>query len=121
MPWGDRTGPRGFGPMTGRGAGYCAGNSGPGYMNPGIGFGRGFGFGRGRGMSRGFGRGFGFGRGNYQEPYPADTPYQPAPYYGVPYKQPSKEEEQIYLKDVVKSLEDELKAVRERLAELSKK
>jgi hypothetical protein len=25
MPFGDGTGPRGFGPVTGRGAGYCAG------------------------------------------------------------------------------------------------
>jgi len=58
MPGGDRTGPMGMGPMTGRGAGYCAGFSVPGYMNPGFGggwFGRGW-FGRGRG--RGGGRGW---------------------------------------------------------------
>lgn len=30
MPGGDRTGPMGMGPMTGRGAGYCAGFSGRG-------------------------------------------------------------------------------------------
>jgi len=34
MPAGDRTGPRGMGPMTGRGAGFCAGYPVPGYMNP---------------------------------------------------------------------------------------
>ena len=34
MPRGDGTGPGGMGPMTGRGAGYCAGYSVPGYMNP---------------------------------------------------------------------------------------
>jgi len=34
MPRGDRTGPMGFGPMTGRGAGYCAGFNMPGFMNP---------------------------------------------------------------------------------------
>lgn len=34
MPGGDRTGPAGFGRMTGRAAGYCAGYSVPGYMNP---------------------------------------------------------------------------------------
>jgi len=34
MPFGDRTGPMGLGPMTGRGAGYCAGFSMPGPMNP---------------------------------------------------------------------------------------
>jgi hypothetical protein len=44
MPRGDRTGPMGFGPMTGRGAGYCAGYGMPGFMSPGGG--RGF-WGRG--------------------------------------------------------------------------
>ena len=34
MPAGDRTGPFGLGPMTGRQAGYCAGYPLPGYMNP---------------------------------------------------------------------------------------
>jgi hypothetical protein len=33
MPRGDRTGPAGMGPMTGRAAGYCSGYSTPGYMN----------------------------------------------------------------------------------------
>ena len=43
MPRGDGTGPMGMGPMTGRGAGFCAGFAVPGYANP-IGYG--FGFGR---------------------------------------------------------------------------
>jgi len=34
MPRGDGTGPMGFGPMTGRAAGYCAGFGIPGFMNP---------------------------------------------------------------------------------------
>jgi len=34
MPAGDGTGPLGWGPMTGRAAGYCAGFPVPGYMNP---------------------------------------------------------------------------------------
>jgi len=51
MPQGDRTGPNGQGPMTGRGLGFCSGSNTPGYMNSGF----------GRGMSRGFGRGRGFG------------------------------------------------------------
>jgi len=52
MPWGDRTGPMGMGPMTGRGLGVCAGFGGPGnsYAAPRRGF-------RGRGGGRG-GRGF---------------------------------------------------------------
>ena len=33
MPAGDGTGPLGFGPMTGRAAGYCAGYPVPGYAN----------------------------------------------------------------------------------------
>ena len=61
MPRGDGTGPNGMGPMTGRGAGFCAGFNMPGFMNPmpGRGFGRGYGFGRGSGRG-GFGGG---GRG----------------------------------------------------------
>lgn len=39
MPGGDRTGPLGRGPMTGRGAGYCAGYGVPGFSNPGYGMG----------------------------------------------------------------------------------
>ena len=66
MPGGDRTGPEGRGPKTGRGAGYCAGSDEPGFTDPdqrrGAGFGFGFGFGRGRGGGRG-GRGRGMGRG----------------------------------------------------------
>lgn len=49
MPRGDRTGPLGEGPMTGRQLGYGAGYDSPGYnKGQGMGFGRGF-FGRGRG------------------------------------------------------------------------
>ena len=118
MPGGDRTGPGGRGPMTGRAAGYCAGYPGPGYMNPDVpGYGRGFGFGRGRGFGRGFwGRGRGFWRrGYYPEPY-----YEPAPYYRGTSPEPSREEEKTYLEETVKGLEEEIKAIRERLQELSK-
>ncbi|MFO8056593.1 MAG: DUF5320 domain-containing protein [bacterium] len=87
MPGFDRTGPRGQGPRTGWGRGYCgnaygqtagyrpdtdmpaAGYGGAG-SGPGQGFGRGRGFGAGRGFGRraggrgrGRGRGGGFGRG----------------------------------------------------------
>ena len=51
MPGGDRTGPLGQGPMTGRGLGYCADNSRPGYF--GVRFGRGW-FGRGQARGRRF-------------------------------------------------------------------
>ncbi|MCP5514514.1 MAG: DUF5320 domain-containing protein [Spirochaetales bacterium] len=82
MPRGDRTGPAGAGPMTGRGAGFCAGTGVPGFENPlyrsfrnrgrgffsPFGYG-GFGAGFGRGMGRGFfGRGMGRTFGIYNEP-----------------------------------------------------
>ena len=58
MPGGDRTGPEGLGPMTGRAAGYCAGSTVPGYANPaprmGQGLGRGFRGGRGGWRGRRF-------------------------------------------------------------------
>jgi uncharacterized protein DUF5320 len=50
MPGGDRTGPAGMGPMTGRATGFCAGYNAPGYAT--WGGGRGFG-GGGRGGGRG--------------------------------------------------------------------
>ena len=42
MPRGDGTGPAGLGPMTGRGLGYCAGYSRPGYATPRFGWRRGW-------------------------------------------------------------------------------
>lgn len=65
MPGYNRTGPRGQGPMTGRGAGYCASEAGqPPVSQEGqevvYGMGRGGGGGgRGRGSGRGMGRGAG--------------------------------------------------------------
>jgi hypothetical protein len=50
MPGGDRTGPNGQGPMTGRRMGYCTANPNlPANLR---------GFGLGRGIRAGFGRGF---------------------------------------------------------------
>jgi hypothetical protein len=63
MPGGDRTGPLGEGPLTGRRAGYCAGNDAPGFTEPWTGRGQGGGFGAGRGGGFGSGGGFGRGRG----------------------------------------------------------
>jgi hypothetical protein len=45
MPGGDRTGPVGSGPRTGRGAGLCAGYPAPGFMDGGWGRGGGRGWG----------------------------------------------------------------------------
>lgn len=47
MPGGDRTGPVGRGPMTGRGAGFCAGYGVSGFGNPGYNAGGAFPGGRG--------------------------------------------------------------------------
>jgi hypothetical protein len=58
MPRGDRTGPGGMGPMSGRASGYCANYETPGFMNRFFGRGSGAGFGQNR---QGGGRGGGFG------------------------------------------------------------
>lgn len=49
MPRGDRTGPAGAGPKTGRGMGNCSGSNYAGYANQAPGFRGGFGFRRGGG------------------------------------------------------------------------
>ena len=65
MPRGDKTGPNGNGPKTGRALGYCVGNNQAGFENNTIGLGRGNGRGLGRGNrygnGNGYGRGMGFG------------------------------------------------------------
>ena len=66
MPRGNGTGPAGLGPMTGRGAGFCAGYAVPGYVNP-VG-GRGY-----SGCGRGFG-GRGGGRGWRNQFYATGLP-----------------------------------------------
>jgi hypothetical protein len=55
----DGTGPRGQGPMTGRGMGYCGNGASRGL---GMGYGRGAGRGFGRGQCLGLGQGLGLGR-----------------------------------------------------------
>ena len=75
MPRGDRTGPNGMGPMTGRAVGYCSGNPVPGFAN--SWYGRGGWFGRGLGLGRSRGGSYGY-RAVYP-PYapPANTGYYP--------------------------------------------
>ncbi|NLJ75373.1 MAG: DUF5320 domain-containing protein [Firmicutes bacterium] len=58
----DGTGPRGMGPMTGRGFGFCDQGREYGY-GPVRGIGRRYGYRYGYGPGRGPGRGFGWGRG----------------------------------------------------------
>lgn len=108
MPAGDRTGPNGMGPMTGRGAGFCAGTNIPGFANarPRLGFGRGF----GRGWGRGSGRGF---RWRSMAAAP------PAFAYEEPYYRPaSKDEERRMLEEELREIEAEKQEIEKRLKEI---
>ena len=110
MPFGDRTGPQGLGPMTGRAAGYCAGYPVPGYMNPAPGrggWGRGGGWSAGRG--RGRGRGFGWRATAWGAPPYWGTPY--APGYGP-------QEEAAALKDQARYFEEALQDIKQRIEEI---
>ena len=118
MPGGDRRGPMGAGPRTGRGAGYCAGYATPGYMNPGSG-GAGFAYGRGRGGGRGWRNQYyatgmpGWQRASYGYPTYGGGPYPYAP-------EPSAEDEKRMLQEEVGALEQEMEAIRNRIADLDK-
>ena len=116
MPRGDRTGPNGIGPMTGRAAGFCSGYDRPGYMNAaggrgyyGRGYGRGFGYGQGFGYGRGFGRGRGFGIG-----FAPTYPITPAPYP----TSANAENESDYLENELNMLKEDMKHIEARLKEI---
>ena len=105
MPGGDRTGPRGSGPMTGRGMGYCVGYVRPGFINPRFGprFSRGRGFGRGLRIRRRF-------------PRNVD--------YDIYYEEPrvlTKEQEKSFLEEEVTGLEAELGRIKQRIKSLESK
>jgi len=114
MPGGDRTGPAGMGPRTGRGAGYCSGYPVPGYANPVAG--RGVGFGRGRGFwGGGGGRGwrnwyYATGLTGWQRTGGAWPWAAPA--------MPTREQELDGLKGQAEDLEDTLEGIRKRIAEI---
>ena len=105
MPRGDRTGPMGMGPMTGRGAGFCGGFGAPGFMNsvPGRG---GMGFGRGRG--RGFGMGMGWRHGWAYQGVPVAS--QPVSYQQI--------DELSLLKNQAKYFGEALQSINSRISEL---
>jgi len=126
MPRGDRTGPAGLGPMTGRAAGFCAGYDVPGYMNPGWGRGRGRGFGF-------FGRGGGRGRRNWfyatglpgwqrmAQGMPAFGWWGGSPYGTRPQTAEwTVEEEKAALKSEIEFLKTQLKSFEKRMEELEK-
>ena len=122
MPGGDRTGPMGMGPMTGRAAGYCAGLAVPGFMNaPG---GRGFG-GRGGGRGRGRRNWFyatgltGWQRAAAGMPSfgggPSTTAPQTGPAAPAP---PGPDQELAILKQQAEHFEQQLGQLRERIDQL---
>ncbi|MBN1977221.1 MAG: DUF5320 domain-containing protein [Anaerolineae bacterium] len=125
MPAGDRTGPRGMGPMTGRRAGYCAGYAAPGYANPMPGLGLGWGRGRGGGRGRGWRHMY------YATGLPGWARYGYAPAWGTPpaaaygsYGAPpplTPEQETEFLKSQAEMLKEELDAISKRIAELEQK
>ena len=106
MPYGDQTGPQGQGPMTGRGAGSCAGNNMQGSANAG------FGFGRGRGGGGRRGGGFGFRHNNYGM-------FGQAPGWNAPLAAaPTTEQELAVLKNQADSLKNSLDAIEKRMKDL---
>ena len=131
MPRGDRTGPAGMGPMTGRAAGYCTGNPYPGFANPypqGFSGRRGFsrmGMGMGRGRGRGYRHGYyqtgmpGWDR--YEAGYPAWGGYVPPEAYD-PYMDAeiAPDQEKDMLLGQAEMLKQHIVEVEARLKELEK-
>ena len=120
MPGGDRMGPSGAGPRTGRGLGYCAGYSSPGYFKGPGGY-RGYPYGRGMAWRGSYGRGR---RGGWRGPYYPETIYVSQPithpiYYGT---DPSTPVNQLgMLKQEKDFLESELNQIKNSIEEISKK
>lgn len=99
MPRGDRTGPMGMGPATGRGAGYCTGYAEDGYMSTR----RGYGMGLGRGFRRMFCQ--------PGKPFRTHSRYWA---YNAPLV-----DEKDYLNQQAEVLENQLKQVKDRLKTLN--
>ncbi len=117
MPGGDRRGPLGYGPMTGRGMGFCAGYDRGGFA--GYGQGRGFGMrGGGPGFHRGnFGR-YGRGRG-YRNRFFNAAPAMPYGDWG--YREVfelTPEREMDMLKNEAKAIQEELDFIQARIKDL---
>ena len=100
MPFRDQTGPRGEGPMTGRGRGFCAGGAAPGSLNAGPGFGTGRG---GRGQRKRF-------RGAQATASRTPTATAPAP--------ADQQQEMAALKAAIGGLASALGEIQKRMEEL---
>lgn len=101
MPGGDRTGPLGAGPKTGRGLGYCSGYDLPGSAN------------QTADLRNRFSSGYrGRGRGRRNRFYAT----------GIPgWVQPTPEQETAHLEAQADSLKAQLEAIQKRIEELSQK
>ncbi|MDI6742043.1 MAG: DUF5320 domain-containing protein [Smithella sp.] len=121
MPRGDATGPMGMGPMTGRGAGYCAGFGMPGYMNNIGGRGFGMGFSRGAGFGGRGGRGGGFGFRNRFCATGVPGLASSGGIFAVPYPDNDPDLEKQILTGRAKMMERELDIIKKRLEELNTK
>ena len=116
MPRGDRTGPTGAGPMSGRALGYCAGYDAPGFTaGPGRGMGRGMGWRNARGFGGGFGPGYGRGMGRGFGPAYGRGFYPDQPYEDLA---PTREEELQALKHQAERLQRTLDEVNQRIKDL---
>ena len=118
MPFGDRTGPQGLGPRTGKGAGYCSGFGMPGFMNP-VPGGAGIGFGRGRGMGC---QSFGGGRGWRHSYWATGLPCWTRAGYGYPpyVADLTAKDEMDMLREQAKFLKEQLDDIQGRISTLEK-
>ncbi|MCL6583271.1 MAG: DUF5320 domain-containing protein [bacterium] len=107
MPRGDGTGPQGMGPMSGRGAGFCAGFGRPGFMNS---LGQGFGRGCGQGVG-----GFGWRHCFFASGLPGWIRFGA---WGAKYQRLDPEIEKQSLRIRAQVLQSELDSIRERLSQV---
>jgi hypothetical protein len=104
MPGGDRTGPSGAGPRTGRGLGYCGGYDAPRFTDQA--------FGPRRGWGRGRGGGFGWRHRFFWTGQAS---------WGFPRYAPPKHEESLQaLKAEADWLKGQLEAINKRIEDLEK-
>jgi hypothetical protein len=128
MPAGDRTGPWGMGPMSGRGAGHCAGYGMLGYAHRMPGRGPSIGWGRRRAWGgAGCGPGWrhwyhatglpGWARFGYGPPwgFPEAEAYPASPPYAA---RPAPEQEIEFLRGEAEWLGERLEAITRRIEEL---
>jgi hypothetical protein len=107
MPRGDRRGPEGFGQMTGRGAGYCAGFNTPGFANPGN-------------FCRYHSFGFGGRRGRRNMYYATGLPFWARNIRPYETAAENVEAEIDFLSQESELLKEQLKSIEDRLEQLKK-